>query len=262
MEVNLKLSLHPDWVIRKSEIEVKMLESELAAFSSVQEGQVEINGAYLVKWEDKLEVGFYLRNATKETIFFGNTPLKITDKKGNVLAAQAINLSEMGDIGPLCGRPWEINFDKDDAIGEIDNNDWQIEFDLQQDIPPYAIVIEDKNPTPLSNEKLSQLFQFLKDLPPVKEGEINISSYEAVQDEEKNLKISIIARNGLNFPIKLARFQMAVTDAKARIVAKAVFNIEDAIIEQNMFLFRTFSYPTKTIFTEDIDLSNWQISFI
>lgn len=262
MDVKLKLSLHPDWVIKKSEIEVKMLEGELAAFPSLQEGQVEINGAYLVKWEDKLEVGFYLRNATKETLYFGSTPLKIIDKSGKVLASQTHNLSEMGDIEPLSSRPWEIFFDNSNAIDEIEINDWQIEFDLQQDQPPYAIVIEDKSPEPLSEEKLAKLFQYLKGLPPVKEGEINISHYEAELDKEKNLKVSIIARNGLPYPIKLARFQIAVADAKGRTAAKAVFNIEDAVIEQNMFLFRTFTYPTKTMLTKDIDLSHWQISFI
>ena len=262
MTVDLKLSLHPDEIYKKSDLELEYMSKELSQLAPISEGQVVIGAIYSVVWEDNIEIGYYLRNATQDTIFFSNTPLKVLSANGEVLNRQVIDLTEMGNIPPHSARPWRVFIDKSRHDAKEEQlESCTIEFDVAQWDTPYTKVItEDKQPTPLTQEQLTNLGKFLRSLPPVQQGYTTVDTFAIEKNDAGELLVSIVVRHGMTNPMLLSRFQLAVLDQKNRCVARAVFNIEEHPLEAGSFFMRTFAFPIETILISDIAAENLKIS--
>ncbi|SHK51695.1 SLAP domain-containing protein [Desulforamulus aeronauticus] len=263
MSVNLRLSLHRDEVFKKSEIEKNMMLQEISELPEISDGQVCIDAIYSVNWEDKIEIGFYLRNATATTIVINQTPLKLFNPQGEQLTEQVIDLSQMDEIPPYSVRPWKIYFNKEDNLnltGII--SDLKLTFGDLGNQTPYVKVVEDKNPEPLTPEQLNHLGQVLKTLPPVEKDQVSLSLFEMEQIENGSIKVTLIIRQGFAKPASLPRFKIGLLNSNNILVAKAAFEIEPFVLEPEMFFLRTFTFPEYTIFEKDIDLDDLSIVFL
>lgn len=263
MSVNLRLSLHKDEVFKKSEIEKNMMLQELSKLPEISDGQVSIDTIYSVNWEDKLEIGFYLRNATDSPIIFDQTPLKLFNAQGEKLAEQLIDLSQMEEIPAYSARPWRVYFNKDDTLN-IDGiiSDLKLVFGDFGNQTPYLKVVEDKNPEPLTPEQLERLGKVLKTLPPVDKDQISLSLFEMEQTENRSIKVTLIIRHGFAKPASLPKFRIGLLDSNGVLVAKAAFETEPFVLEPEMFFLRTFTFPEHTIFEKDINLDDLTIVFL
>lgn len=263
MSINLRLSLHKDEVFKKSEIEKNMMLQELSELPEISDGQVSIDTIYTVNWEDKLEIGFYLRNATDMPIIFNQTPLKLLNAHGEKLVEQIIDLSEMEEIPAYSARPWRVYFNKGDTLnlnGII--NDLKLDFGNFGNQTHYLKVVEDKNPEPLTPEQLERLGKVLKELPPVNKDQISLSLFEMEQIENGTIKVTLIIRHGFAKPAILPKFKIGLINSNSVLVAKAAFEIEPYILEPEMFFLRTFTFPEYTVYEKNIDLDDLRIVFL
>ncbi|ABO51642.1 hypothetical protein Dred_3140 [Desulforamulus reducens MI-1] len=262
MSIALNLSLHQDEIYKKrSDIELHLMQEEINNLPQITDGTVAIDSIYTVNWEDKIEIGFYLRNVTSHKICFTQTPLKILNPKGEVLASVTINLSDMGDIPAYSVRPWRFYLGKEDLTLDNSLKDLKIAFN-SRNIPPYMLVIEDRLPEPLNEEQMRQFTTFLKKLPSVQEGSINIDTYSIEKNNDGSLTVAIVLRHRLAKPTVLSRFQFGIVDTNKSIVARAAFVIEQYILEPGMFLLRSFKFTPETIVNSDADINQCSIAFL
>lgn len=257
MSVELKISYLPDKIYKRSKLEEDLLLQELEKLPSLEEGQVSIDKTYIVKGDEHIEVGFYLRNASYDTLFLGQRYLELVNNEGELLGRQLFNLGKLGDLEPHSAKPGEVLFDKSSVpnLEEITDS-VQIRF-KKEELESITKVIIDKEPDPLSAEELAQLSQFLRSLPPVCENQISLSPFSIQTNEEGGISANIIVRHGYSKSIVFSRFQIGIVDAQNQIIAKAVFEIPEFTLEPKMFFLRTFTYPPELVFAKNIDLSSW-----
>lgn len=260
MGVELKLSIHQEEIYKRSEMEKKLLEDEINGLPEIKEGQVLIDAVYTVNWEEHLEVGVYFRNATAYKIAFSHTLLTLINPKGEVYKTQVFDLKDLGDMPPYSVRPWRVNFSKDEPLDDVPPNGWKICF-TKGSIQPYAKVIEDQKPEPLTQEQILKLNSFVKSLPPVNEKEVNVDTFSVEKKETGELLLNIVIRHGYPKPLMLNRFPLCLFDAKKDCIAKAVFEIEPFALEPKMFFMRTFTFEQDTIINKNMDLSKFRLAF-
>lgn len=130
--VELELSVHPAEDPRMPDMERKQLEKELKDCSPIKKNDINITGIYAFRTEEGLEVSFFIRNGLERPVKFEITPLSIVDKSGKLLAHQKFELSEMGEVARLSGRPWKVQFSPENVFtAEVTPDDWKIIFEMR-----------------------------------------------------------------------------------------------------------------------------------
>ncbi|MEG6522869.1 SLAP domain-containing protein [Desulfotomaculum sp. 1211_IL3151] len=259
----LSLSLHPDKIIKTSDLEKKLLLEEISQLPAVESGtSVALDGIFTVKYEDFLQVGFYIRNYLDRAIIFGNLTLKVMNNSEEVLASQVFRLVEMGQIPPRSVRPWQVHFNNENIFAEdIHQHKWKlaIEEDINQ---VYLPKIEDTLPKPLSSEELEKLKDFIRRDAPLAAGELRVIPYDIKQQIEGTLQVSLLIRSNVEKSLLWQEFGITVIDASGQAMAHGFFDIGRNIIEAGTFFFRTFTFPPDTVLINNADISNWTIRLL
>lgn len=264
MALELKLSIHPDEIYKKNDLELEYMAEELNQLAPISEGEVSISTIYTVIYEDNIEIGYYLRNATQDAIILNKTPIRVLGSVEKVIDKRVIDLTDMGDIPPYSARPWRIFIDRSNLdLTENQLEKCTIDFDVAEWDKPYTKIIkEGKQPTPLTQEQLLNFGKFLRSLPPVQNGYTNIDTFNIDINDTGELLVSIVVRHAMTNPVLLSRFQLAVLDEKNHCVARAVFVIDEHPLEMGSFFMRTFTFPVETILSKNFALKDLKVSII
>ncbi|WP_066633939.1 SLAP domain-containing protein [Desulfolucanica intricata] len=260
--VEIALSVHPDFADRVSDKQKEFMIKELAQLSPIKEGEIAINGVYIVPSGDKVEVGIYIRNGLNRTIRLGGMYLILINKEKKELARQFFQLSNLGDIPPHTARPGEIFFDRENVfVDNIPRDDWKIIFNKIK--AEKTVNIEFENlPDWIPDKEREDLEILLRELPAIKPGTLDISPYSAELIEDGRLVATVIFRNASEKTVKFNKLTLALLDARKRKVATALFNIDDLLIRPNKARLWTFAYPADTVIVEKPDLSKWSVEII
>lgn len=258
----MNLSLHPTVGDSVSELQKEYMEEELADLTPVKEGDVNISGSYLYDDGQQLEVKFFIRNGLNTTINFEYISLMLINSKDEVLAYQEFDLIEMGDIPPFSARPWKVYFDKKNVkVETIPNDDWKIVFDDRLKALENINAEYENLPDSVEDKHKEAMQKFLSELPALKERELNLSTYFVGLDENGNILITLVLRNGINQTVKLDKLPVTVKDNKGRIAVSAVFDA-DIEIASGKANISNFLIPKELISKEGINFDSLNVDYV
>src|SRR5665648_681965 len=205
-------------------------EEQLDELLSVNEGQVTIHFTSAMAVDGALLVGFFVSNGLSHKLKFDDIPLVLMDSDRRVFVQ---------DIPEACQVCFEVPAKPTQSV--------QIRY---QEFP--------KNTD--ENQQL-ELGRILRELPPIKLGEINFSPLHAQLTSQNELLTTVIIRNSTDEKVRLEQMPIAVFDAQNAELARGLFTIEDLILEPFRAIVWAFNF-SYIISDKDIDISTWNIKVI
>ncbi|MDW2876613.1 MULTISPECIES: accessory Sec system S-layer assembly protein [Bacillaceae] len=256
--IKTALSYHPEWELTPQEKYV--LQFNHQKLPGLQPNQLSINGINLYEYEDGFVVTAFLQSTLPKPVSFEIMDLVIVDEEGNPLARKSFEMDLFGELPPQTCRPWRFLFNNEDKLAEdIPAKGWKLVFELKQkSLAGLELDLEESWKESLGEEQKNKLQEFVKNLPPLKEGEVNFMGLEARQSENRSIPVTLLVRNASNRSIFLEHLPLALEDASNEIVAQAGFALNNLEVKPHTCKPWTFVFPEEAIKKEQIDLSKWK----
>lgn len=259
--VETTLSIHPDWDLSKQEMYVYQFQHQ--QLEPLKENQISISGLKLNEFDELIYVTAFIRNTLSNAVNFEMLDLIILDGEKQVVAKETFDMEKFGELPAMSCRPWSFVFEKsnwrdDNAPTKLEN--WQIAFELKKkpsDI--HQLDLEASWEEKLSKEMKDHLKQLVDNMPPLKQNEVNIMGLEAKINEEQNLVVTLLIRNGSLKNIKLEQLPLVVEDASKNVIAKGVFTLDNFEVLANTSKPWTFIFPSHLLLNNKPDLSSWVV---
>ncbi|KYH34723.1 hypothetical protein CLTEP_13200 [Clostridium tepidiprofundi DSM 19306] len=261
-EVDIELSLNNVDDTVMSDLHKEMLKDELSNLPPLKIGEVSINGVYTYDMGDKLEVSVYVRNGFSKQISLDIMPLVITNKKGDVLAKQTIDMKELGIIPSMGGRPYKVYFDKKNVFVEkIQEDDWNIKFEKEIKALKTVNVELEELPKNLSFEMREYIMNHIKSLSLVKKGDVSLSTITFSKKRNGSISIVLMVRNGTDKKIKIEKLPISIKDNENNFVGGGLFEIDNIEVNPGKAKVYDFVLKPEKIVNKDADLSKCKVYF-
>ena len=261
-KVNIELHLNEYDKGVMSDFQKELLREEVAALPDLEDGQVSINGIYTFDMGDKIEVSVYLRNGLSKQINFDKVPLTITNKKGDILAKQMMEMKDFGLLPPFSARPYKIYFDKINVfVDTIPMDDWSIQFEKSISAISTVNVEMEEMPENMDGDTKNKITKFLNNLPLIKAGDINIEVFETEKCIDNSISIVVLIRNACDKIINLEKLPITVEDLQGEIVAKGIFDTKNVNVNPHKARIYEFIITEDYIVNKDYDINNCKVFF-
>ncbi|MGK0469397.1 SLAP domain-containing protein [Clostridium sp.] len=260
--VNIEMHLNEHDTGVMSDFQKEFISDELSALPALEDGQVSIDGVYTFDMEDKIEVSVYLRNGLSKQINFDKVPLVITNKNGEVLAKQVMEMRKFGTLPPLSARPYKVYFDKANLlVSEIPMNDWQIQFDKSITAMHTLKVEFEDMAEDMDSDLKNSLILFLSKLPLIKYGDVNIQLFRAIKRTDNSIFMTFVISNGCDKIIKLEKLPILIEDEQGETVVKGIFEFENVSVNNHKAKAYDFIITKDYILNKDFNLDNCKVYF-
>ncbi|CUA80785.1 accessory Sec system S-layer assembly protein [Anoxybacillus suryakundensis] len=253
-DVHTTLSIHPLMSLTaEQKYYFQYVNNELPP---LKKNQVSLSGIEWKKEDDRYIVTALIRNALDKAIRFDQTRLLFIGTNDEIISRKTFQLSEMGEIPPRSSRPWFFVFNKHELLlDKIPRFGWKLSFELRK---KHSLELDDSWENSLSEEDKKELERLVRSLPRLGENEVNIVGLQATTDEEGNLVVGLLIRNGNQKDIQFKKLPLVVEDASGEVIARGLFTL-DLQIKANTSKPWTFIFPKSLILKEKIDLRQWQV---
>jgi SLAP domain-containing protein len=260
--VSLKLSLIEREEAIMSDVQKETLVDELNSFPPVFDGDINIVGVYAFDMGKSWEVKAFLRNGMDRPVNFDKVALVIANSEDEVLAAQTFDMQDAGDIPPYSARPYKLNFNKSNVyVKKVPRDEWHIAFDSNVGTATYEDFDYEGLPDSFPQESLSVLNRFLRGLPKIEKGKYDFSKFSIGINENGEIMISIVVRNGLDKPLSIEKLPVTVKNEEGNVVFSGLFEMHDFNINPGKSKLLSLAGKTGVQLDQDMDLSNFELEF-
>jgi accessory Sec system S-layer assembly protein len=261
--VTTTLSLHESWESQLSEQEKYSLSFMALELEPLQPGNISLAGTGLVPHDDGIEVTAFVRNSTDRPIRLNEMTLVVLFGDQELFTRQSFDLSELGEIPPRSARPWAFVFAREHFLQlDVLLMNWKIAFEMAQKkmVLPQQLELEESWIKALTDEQKTSLIEFAKNLPALKEGEVNIQSVQIRRTESGALNAMLLIRNGSTQSLSFEKLPLALYDASGDKVAEGLFELGSLTVNANTSKPWLFIFPPESIQKEELDLSRWKVN--
>ncbi|MGV3465011.1 MAG: SLAP domain-containing protein, partial [Heyndrickxia sp.] len=196
--ISTKLTYHPDWELSLPEKYAFQFHHQ--KLPDLETNQIQISGIHLEEYEDFFMVTAFIRQSLEKPITFELLDLIVLDGDQNIIARETFDMEKFGELPAFGCRPWKFIFDEDSKLieGPFPTENWSIVFEIKQkeDKLEHSLDLDPNWENGLSVEQKEHLLQLVENLPPVKENEINFTGIQAARNENQDLIITLLIRNG------------------------------------------------------------------
>ena len=255
-EIETELSILPGSNIsQEREYVLRFLNNEC---TPLKPNQVSLSGVEINSDSaENLIVTAFVRSSLNKAITFQSVPLILLGTEGEVLGKKTFDLSEIGELPPKSSRPWDFVFTKKDLFTDsVPKDGWKLAFEIKK---PHSLDLAKSWEQSLAEEDKEKLKQLLNTVQPPKPGEVNFMGIQANINEEGNLHITLLIRNGSDKNIQIQQLPLTVEDATGEIIAQGGFKLEDFEVKANTSKPWTFIFPKSLVTKEQPDLSTWKV---
>jgi len=244
-----------------SPLKVKVFQEELSKINKqfpLKENQINASKTYILKHEDELEVGLFIRSTVKNNIIIEEICLAIEDENNQIVLLQKFNFKHIGIIPPNSGIPLTVRFDKDINLKFQNINNYSIKFLTTDELQGFlGTRTEIENiPTNISFEDEKELLDFAYNLQTLKANEVSFDMFKLCKDESGKIIADILIRNGHNKEAKLEVFPITIIDDNNNIIAKCVFKNSNGIVKISSHKSKlvNFIFEPSSIYSNDYDI--------
>lgn len=126
---------------------------------------------------------------------------------------------------------------------------------------PTVLSLLENDDNVMSDVQKDILEDELEELPPIKEGQLNISGIY-VYDLGEKLEVKVYIRNGLSKEIVLETMPLAILNSKNEVLAHQMFNLKSlGTIPPHAARPLKLYYEKKNVYVEEIPIDDWTIGF-
>ncbi|MFF0828404.1 accessory Sec system S-layer assembly protein [Brevibacillus sp. NPDC003359] len=257
------LSLHELWEKELGAQEKYSLSFMAQELEPLQPGNISLAGTSLVPHDDGIEVVAFVRNSTDRPISLNEMTLVVLFGDQELFTRQSFDLSELGEIPPRSARPWSFVFAREHFLQvEVLLVNWKIAFEMAQKkmVLPQQLELEESWIKALTDEQKTSLIELAKNLPALKEGEVNIQSVQIRRTESGALNAMLLIRNGSVQSLSFEKLPLALYDASGDKVAEGLFELGSLTVNANTSKPWLFIFPPESILKEELDLSRWKVN--
>lgn len=245
-----------------SEVQKDILKEELDEFSTIKEGDIDVEGVYAYDQGENIEVKIYIRNGLSQNVNFEYIPFMIVNSKEEVLAYQMFNMKELGEIPAHSARPWKLYFDKKNVyVDKIPMDDWSIAFDSRLNVEESVTIEYENLPDEIEVSDRLVFEKFLSDQSKLKIGKFGASSFSIGIQKDGTIVVTVVMRNGSNNSIKVEQVPITLKDAKGNVVKSNLFKLDNFVISPFKAKIYNFTFQTGVRLEEDASLNDWKVEF-
>ncbi len=259
--IKIKLSLPENINNTVSDVQKEILNDEVAQLAPIKENDINISTVYVFENNDDIEAKVYFRNGLSREINFEYVPLLMINSQNEVVGKKIFNLKEMGNLPPDSARPWKLFFEKSEVdMDKFFPDDCKIIFDKHLKAVKYAPITLDEDS--IGDKKYISMFQdFMKTLPGVEKGNINISKFKIALQEQGKIIITLMIRNGCSKSINIEKLPITIKDEKDSIVASGIFETNELTVQPMKAKVCNFTFDTNVKIEHTVVLDNWNVIF-
>lgn len=257
-----ELSLHPLWERELDNMQKYSMSFMANQLEPLEEGNIAISGFNMVPHEDGIEIAAFVRNASDKPVVLEKMTLLIMFEGDKLFTRQEFDLGELGEIPAFHARPWNFIFTREHFITtNVLLQNWRLAFELAQKkmVLPQNLELEESWVTSLTDDQKKYFIELAKNLPELKEGEVNVQSVQAKQNDEGMIRAILLIRNGSTQNLSFEQLPLALFDATGEKVAEGVFQLKDFVVNSQTSKPWMFIFPKESILKENVDLSQWRV---
>ncbi|KOO37214.1 accessory Sec system S-layer assembly protein [Priestia koreensis] len=256
-DVYTALSFDPSWNLDSEDKYVyQYLNNELPP---LKPNQISLSGIDLKPEDNFIQVMAFIRNSLPKAIKFEETTLLLVGPNGDVLARKAFDLSNLGEIPENSSRPAAFLFEPGSLLAkEIPLEGWKLAFELKKAVK-HQLDLPESWKTSLPQSEQDKLHQIVESLEPPQEGEVNFYGLQAGQNEERDLHVTVLIRNGSDRNMQIQHLPLQMEDASGEIIAQGSFQFDDFEVKANTTKPWTFIFPHELIKKDELDFSRWRV---
>lgn len=254
-EIETTLSIPEDWNLSDEERYVYAFHNSQSP--KLKENQISIYGMELSENNSILEATGLIRSTVKQPIQFDKTTILLLDGNHEAIARKEFDLSKLGTFPENSARPWTFRFEKNDLLRDADDaaTEWSLAFELKK---PHQLALEESWEKSIAEQTRVSLEKIVENAPALKPGEVNFMGIKAKKQENGDLAVTILIRNGADKNIQLEQIPLGIKDASDEEVAHGSFSLDNFTVKANTSKPWTFIFPVSMITKEEIDLTKWK----
>jgi len=257
------LSLHESWEAKLSTQEKYALSFMAQELTPLDPGNISLAGTALVPHDAGVEVTAFIRNSSDRPVRLEEMTLVVLFGDQQLFTRQSFDLSEIGEIPPRSARPWSFVFTREHFLQvDVLLANWKIAFEMAQKkmVLPQQLELEESWIKALSDEQKNSLIELAKNLPALKEGEVNIQSVQLRRSAEGALHVMLLIRNGSTQSLSFEKLPLVLYDATGEKVAEGLFELGSLTVNASTSKPWMFIYPPEMIQKAEPDFSRWKVS--
>jgi accessory Sec system S-layer assembly protein len=254
------LSIHPDWNISQQEFYVYQFHH--MQLPPLKPNQINITGIKLEQFDDFFMITAFIRSTLPKPIQFELLDLVVLDDQQKPLARETFDMERFGVLPENSARPWRFIFDNEVKLTDdpLPSEGWTIAFELKKkETGTHQLDLEPSWEKMLTEDQKSRLIQLMEHTPPLKPNEVNFLGLEAKINEDNNLVVTLLIRNGSLKNIQIDQLPLVVEDAKGKVIAKGLFTFDQFVVKANTSKPWTFIFPKELLTEVEPDLTGWKV---
>lgn len=201
----------------------------------------------------------YIRNATSRDILLQRVPLVLMTPEGEIVARKIFDLTALGPIGDMSSRPCEFMF-RWDEFDKVPEKETPLTLHYKKPVLKKS-EIDDTETGGLTNKEVVHYSQELAKLPPLEAGNVDLQVLDVKVDEEGDLKVVVVFRNGLEKRLEFNEVPIFVHDQTGDSVAKVQFTLENMKVTAKNHKIWLFKIPASSIL-KPVDAASELTAFI
>ncbi|MBM7570261.1 accessory Sec system S-layer assembly protein [Aquibacillus albus] len=258
--IETELSFHPDWKVPTEQRYVYAFHN--SECSLLKPNQLSLAGIDIEKQGKNYVVTAFIRQTLSKSIKLKDTPILLIGPDNEKLGRKVFDLSKAGVIPANSSRPWQFVFKpKDLYIKEEDiaTDNWSLAFELKPTSRKNQLDLADSWKKSLADESVKSLEKLVANAAPLKPGEMNFMGIDAKFNENKDLSVTILMRNGSEKNVYFEQIPLKIEDASGDLVAQGNFKLEKFEVKANTSKPWTFIFPQSLLQKENPDLKKWRV---
>jgi SLAP domain-containing protein len=261
---NLRLAV-PEYIKEKlSTFRFSLIIKELSNINEkfpLKEGNMDMQISYVVEDDNGLEVEFYIRNNTKFNINMETIPITLV-KENEIIAKKIADFKSVPDIPPFSAVPVTVQF-YDKEIYKYDFKDISIRLGFENNyfLAKTQKVELDNLPERFKYRHKKTLEDYVSTLPRLRKNSMDIHGYSVFYDEDNNLNLVIVLRNGYDSDLEVNNIPFSVFDCNDILVYADEFKPVSMNVEKNSAKIYIISVEEKNLPIKDADFSTFRVEF-
>lgn len=206
---------------------------------------------------EDIKVHAFVRSTVEKPIDLQTTKLFLVNPDSKIIAEKTEDFFNIGTLKPNTSTIYSIEFPIKNLntfnVNEMKN--WTLAFEYNV---KHRIDYSDLDESKISESTKNTLNNIVKEVP-LHENELSFMGFDAKIDEEKNLHVNLLIRNGTKDNLDIKQLPLKFYDASNKLSAQGTFKMNEVSVLSNTSKPITLVFPSTSILKEELDLSHWSI---
>jgi SLAP domain-containing protein len=261
-DIELELSLKPDKEELMLKFEKDLMLEDLTNFPTIKEGDVSFKSAYIFDNGVNIEVAVYILNGLPIQTNFEEIPFLLVDSEGKIIVQQIFDMSDVGIIPPNSARPCKIYFDKSNLlVDKFPAEGCKLIVDKNIKALNTVQVHLENMTEDISQVQVKKYESYLENLPLLRKGEVNISTYDINVLKDGSVCITLFIRNATLEKIKVEELPITIFDGEGNKIASEIFKIENIEVNPSKARLYNFMLSKQELLMDEFNHENLTVHF-